>query len=166
MIPNHASEVTGSDRDRLLCRTLQYMIRPYTEADSDDLVRVWLASTIPGQAFLPEEYWRAMEPAIRGELVPVADVWVFEVESTMVAFLALLGTKIGGLFTHPDHQGKGYGGALVEHASSLHDPLFVDVFEANEAAIGFYRSLGFVDNERRIDDESGLELLTFRLASG
>ncbi len=46
-------------------RPMQYasaMIRAFEPADEDDLIRVWLASTIPGQAFLPEEHWRAMEP--------------------------------------------------------------------------------------------------------
>ncbi len=29
------------------------MIRAFELADEDDLIRVWLASTIPGQSFLP-----------------------------------------------------------------------------------------------------------------
>jgi hypothetical protein len=40
------------------------MIRAFEPADADDLIRVWLTSTIPGQSFLPEEHWRAMEPAV------------------------------------------------------------------------------------------------------
>ncbi len=139
------------------------MIRAFEPADEDDVIAVWLASTIPGQAFLPEAHWRAMEPQIRNELMPIAETWVVEEGGRIVAFMSLLGNLIGGLFTHPDHQGQGHGRALVEHARARHDTVLVEVFEANAAAIGFYRSCGFVDHTRHVDDESGLPQLILRL---
>ena len=139
------------------------MIRAYEPADMDDLIRVWLASTIPGQSFLPEEHWRGMEREIRVELMPIAETWVVEDHGELVAFMSLLGNLIGGLFTHPDHQGKGHGRALVEHARQRFDPVFVEVFEANEKVRRFYRRCGFVDHERRIDEDSGLPQLILRL---
>ena len=139
------------------------MIRALEPADVDELIRVWLASTIPGQSFLPEAHWRAMERDVREQLLPIADTWVVEEDGEVVAFMSIIDDLIGGLFTHPDRQGKGYGRALVEHARLLHDPVFVEVFEANEKAIGFYRSCGFVDHERRTDDDSGLPILVLRL---
>jgi hypothetical protein len=36
------------------------------------------------------------------------------------------------------------------------------VFEANENAMRFYRNRGFVDHERRVDEESGLPQLILR----
>jgi putative acetyltransferase len=85
------------------------MIRAFEPDDADDVIRVWIASTIPGQSFLPEEHWRAMEPAIREDLMPIAETWVVEEDGELVAFMSLLDDLIGGLFTHPDHQGKGHG---------------------------------------------------------
>ena len=141
------------------------MIRAFEPADEDDLIRVWLASTIPGQSFLPEEHWRAMESEIREQLVPIAETWVVEEDGEIVAFMSLLDNMIGGLFTHPDRQGKGHGRALIEHARGRFDPVLVEVAEANEKAIGFYRSCGFVDHERRVGgpEVSGLPLLILRL---
>jgi len=139
------------------------MIRAFETGDTDDVIRVWIASTIPGQAFLPEGHWRAMEPVIREELIPIADTWVVQEDGELVAFMSLLDDLIGGLFTHPDHQGEGHGRALIEHARARYDPVFVEVFEANEDAIRFYRSRGFVDHERRVDEESGLPQLILRL---
>lgn len=150
-------------RDEPRAQYASGMIRACEPADADDLIRLWLASTIPGQSFLPEEHWRAMEPAIREDLMPIAETWVVEDHGELVAFMSLLGNLIGGLFTHPDHQGRGHGRALVEHARGRYDPVFVEVFEANEQAIRFYRRRGFVDHERRVDEESGLPQLILRL---
>lgn len=139
------------------------MIRPFRPDDEDDVISVWLASTIPGQAFLPESFWRAMEPEVRNELMPIAETWVVETGGEVVAFMSMLGNLIGGLFTHPQHQGMGYGRSLVEHARAHHDPLLVEVFEANRDALRFYRKRGFVDHERRIDEASGMTQLILRL---
>jgi putative acetyltransferase len=138
------------------------MIRAFEPVDGEDVIRVWLASTIPGQPFLPERHWRAMEPEIR-ELLPIAETWVVVEDGQLVAFMSLLGNLIGGPFTDPDHQGNGHGRALIEHARGRFHPVLVEVFEANEKSIGFYRNCGFVDYERRIDDTSGLPQLILRL---
>jgi putative acetyltransferase len=140
------------------------MIRRLDPVEVDELIRVWLSSTIPGQSFLPEAHWRAMEGEVRDQLLPVAETWVVEEDGEMVAFMSIIDDLIGGLFTHPDHQGKGYGRALIEYARLHHDPVFVEVFEANDKAIGFYRSCGFVEHEARVDEESGLPQLVLRLA--
>lgn len=139
------------------------MIRAFEPADEDDLIRVWLASTIPGQAFLPEEHWRAMEPEIREDLLPIAETWVVEEGGELVAFMSLLDNLVGGLFTHPDHQGRGHGRALILHARGRREVVLVEVFEANEQAIWFYRGCGFVDHEHKIDEASRLPLLILRL---
>ncbi len=51
----------------------------------------------------------------------------------------------------------------MEHVRGRSDPVLVVVAEANDKAIGFYRSCGFVDHERRVDGGSGLPLLILRL---
>jgi putative acetyltransferase len=104
-----------------------------------------------------------MEGKVRDQLLPIAETWVVEEDGELVAFMSIIDDLIGGLFTHPDHQGKGHGRALVEQARLLHDPVCVEVFEANDNVIGFYRSVGFVDHEARVDEESGLPLLILRM---
>ena len=142
------------------------MIRRFAPSDEDDIIRVWLAATISGQSFLSEEHWRAMEPEVRDRLLPAAQTWVVDDGMGVVAFISILGDLIGGLFTHPDHQGEGHGRALVEHASRSLDPLFVEVFAANDEALRFYRSRGFTDHEDGVDPESGLPILIMRMSRG
>jgi GNAT superfamily N-acetyltransferase len=111
------------------------VIRPFLPDDEHDVIEVWLASTIPGQDFLPEAYWRVMEREIREELLPVAETWVVTDNGQIVAFMSVIGDIIGGLFTHPDHQGRGHGRSLVEVARDRFAPVFVEVFEANKRAL-------------------------------
>ena len=85
------------------------VLRHFEPADEDELVRVWLASTIPGQDFLPEDFWRSQEPFVREHFIPRADTWIVEQDGELVAFMSIFQGTIGGLFTHPDHQGNGYG---------------------------------------------------------
>ena len=103
-----------------------------------------------------------MEPTIREKYLPVAETWVVEEEGEIVAFMALLDDMIGGLFTHPDQQGRGYGCALIEHARRRSESVYAEVFEANENAVCFYRRRGFVDHKRKIDEGTGLPMLILR----
>jgi len=139
------------------------VLRHFEPSDEDELVRVWLASTIPGQDFLPEEYWRSQEPLVREHFIPIADTWIVEQDDELVAFMSILEHTIGGLFTHPDHQGKGYGRVLVEHARTLHEIVRVEVLRANVRAIAFYESCGFTEESSKLDVGTGLEAVIMRV---
>lgn len=138
-------------------------IRAYRSSDEDAVIRVWLEATIPGQPFIPEGGWRAQEPIVRRELLPAAQTWVVDEGGEVLAFVSIIDGVIGGLFTDPGHQERGYGRSLVHHARERVRPLFVEVFEANTPALAFYRHRGFVDHERRVDDGTGLPLLLLRM---
>ncbi len=139
------------------------VLRHFEPADEDELVRVWLASTIAGQDFLSEEYWRSQEPVVREHFIPIADTWIVEQDGEFVAFMSILDHTIGGLFTHPDHQGNGYGRVLVEHARTLHEIVRVEVFRANVRAKAFYESCGFVEENSKLDEATGLEAVLMRV---
>ena len=144
-------------------RYIYNVLRHFDPADEDELVRVWLDSTIPGQDFLSEEYWRSQEPLVRDHFIPIADTWIVEQDGEIVAFMSILEHTIGGLFTHPDHQGKGYGRVLVEHARTLHEIVRVEVFRANVRAMAFYESCGFVEESSKLDEATGLEAVIMRV---
>lgn len=141
-------------------------IRPAEPSDVEAVIDVWLASTIPGQPFVAEADWRAQEPEVRDELFPIAETWVAEFDGEVVSFVSVIEDTIGGLFTRPEHQGQGYGRALVERVAQDRDPLFVEVFEVNTDAVLFYRHRGFVDHDRTVDERSGLVMLTLRMVKG
>lgn len=142
------------------------MIRPFRDGDIEPVIDVWLESTIAGQTFLPESHWRNMEAEIRELLMHSADTWVVEHEGEIVAFISLIGEMVGGLFTHPDHQGKGYGRSLVGFATGMRRDLSIEVFEQNHRAVGIYRSWGFVDYLSYVDQDSGLVMLQLMKRKG
>lgn len=141
------------------------MIRPRVDEDVEAILGIYLEAATRGQDFLPAEFWEADIPEIRNELLPTAETWVVVADGDIVAFVSLHEDLIGGLFTLPAHQGRGHGKALVEHVHRLHDPLFVEVFEANAAAVAFYRHRGFESVEQSIEPKSGLPVLTMRLGN-
>jgi len=141
-------------------------IREYEpKSDDDAIVDVWLRATIPGQSFVPESEWRSQEPLVRETFLPMAETWVVEEGGEIVAFASLLGETIGGLFTHPDHQGKGYGRALIAHSHSIHDPLRIEVFRKNERALSIYLRSGFVEESHHTDERTGFEAVILRMGS-
>lgn len=139
------------------------MIRRYRPTDEGDLIRVWLESTIPGQPFLPEEFWRSEEPVVREKLLLIAETWIVEEDGELVAFISLLDELIGGLFTHPDHQGRGHGTALVRHVRRRHPVVRVEVFRDNVEATAFYEHRGFVEESSAPHPETGLEAVIMRI---
>ncbi|MFF0340807.1 GNAT family N-acetyltransferase [Kribbella sp. NPDC004875] len=67
------------------------------------------------------------------------------------------------LYVLPGHQGKGIGKALLDAAvAALPEgtpELLLDVFVANEKAIGFYRSQGFGEPRRTPDRDLGADVM-------
>lgn len=80
-----------------------------------------------------------------GELV----AWVSEEAQSIVAFamLELVTGKLFALFTHPDHEGQGYGSALLRksetHLRTLGRSKMVLDTGGGTAAVAFYAKRGF-----------------------
>jgi ribosomal protein S18 acetylase RimI-like enzyme len=77
------------------------------------------------------------------------ELWVAEVDGEPVAYARFTTTWLDDLYVHPDHQGRGIGGALLDLVLSLRPGgLGLYVFETNAPARRFYEAYGFVVTER------------------
>ena len=119
------------------------MIRRYRETDCDAILEVWSAASLVATPFLSDEFMTDERDKIRTIWLPKAETWIFEADAIVVGFVSLVGNEVGGIFVHPDHQGRGIGRALMDRAASLRDELTLDVFEDNAVGRRFYDRYGF-----------------------
>jgi putative acetyltransferase len=126
--------------------------------DRERLVDLWERSVRATHHFLEDSDVVALRPLVAEELASDAVDWWVLVSATeaLIGFLGFASDTIEALFIDPDHHGQGGGKFLVAHAQSLGaGALAVDVNEQNEAALRFYKTLGFSVVGRSPTDAGG-----------
>jgi putative acetyltransferase len=133
-------------------------VRPAGVEDRERLLDLWERSVRATHHFLEDSDVVALRPLVAEELASDAVDWWVLVSATeaLIGFLGFASDTIEALFIDPDHHGQGGGKFLVAHAQSLGaGALAVDVNEQNEAALRFYKALGFSVVERSPTDAGG-----------
>ena len=140
------------------------MIRSYRAKDLEALLAAWEAASAIAHPFLSEDFLAQERRNIAERYMPRAETWVWEEAGHVLGFISLLEHEIGGIFVHPDHQRKGIGRGLVDHARSRRGMLELEVFEANAIGRAFYAKRGFEPVKRGVHLETGQAVLRLRLA--
>jgi putative acetyltransferase len=133
-------------------------VRPAGVEDRERLLDLWERSVRATHHFLEDSDVVALRPLVAEELASDAVDWWVLVSATeaLIGFLGFASDTIEALFIDPDHHGQGGGKFLVAHAQSLGaGALAVDVNEQNEAALRFYKTLGFSVVGRSPTDAGG-----------
>lgn len=138
------------------------MIRKYRQADLDALIDVWYSASKIAHYFLDNTSFERERVNIVSTYLPEAETWIYELDEKVVGFIALIGNEVGGLFVHPQYQGKGIGRSLMDHASKTRNKLVLNVFEDNLSAIRFYNKYGYIKIEEVLHEETGKN--QFRMA--
>lgn len=138
------------------------LIRPARPRDADAVAEVFIAS-FDTLTFLPKLHTNEETiDFIANKVMPEQEVFVAEEQGMIVGFLALghLDT-LEHLYVHPDSQGRGIGGALLERAKErMPEGFSLWVFQQNLQARRFYerRGLSLIErtegagNEERMPD--------------
>ena len=139
------------------------MIRRYAPEDKEAVLNVWYESAQVAHPFWTPEIFERERGAIAEQFLPIAETYVFERTGTVVGFISLMGTEVGGLFVTPRYHRRGIGRALMDEARASRDHLELDVFEENVIGRAFYEHYGLrVVGERR-DEATGQRVLRLRL---
>jgi putative acetyltransferase len=133
-------------------------VRPAGVEDRERLLDLWERSVRATHHFLEDSDVVALRPLVAEELASGAVDWWVLVSATeaLIGFLGFASDTIEALFIDPDYHGQGGGKFLVAHAQNLGaGALAVDVNEQNEAALRFYKALGFSVVGRSPTDAGG-----------
>jgi ribosomal protein S18 acetylase RimI-like enzyme len=123
------------------------LIRPYKSGDFAALTNLWRRAR--EQAFA--EFQRAKghtfeedQAYFRDVILVNNDIWVAEVEGEPVAFMAIAGDFIDQLYVSPEHQHRGLGKVLLNHARALSpEHLWLYTLQINTRGRAFYEKNGF-----------------------
>lgn len=130
------------------------MIRAFRPADLPRVMEIWLRANLQAHPFVDEEYWRGHEDEVR-QMLPQAEVYVWEERSELRGFVGLMEEYIAGIFVDGPCRGRGGGKALLDHAKGRRDRLTLQVYEKNRGAVRFYLREGFRRLQEGVEEESG-----------
>ncbi len=152
---------------------LVIMIKEATKRDHQIVEDIWWHSVQATHHFIPKDYLFELKAYLQPKYLPELSIFLYyqdgngmeteedegtdvELSSTPrpVAFIALSSDKIELLFVEPKNARKGIGRRLLMFAYNR-GIRRVDVYEANEQALRFYLSNGFLVQGRDQRDSLG-----------
>ena len=127
-------------------------IRPCRAAERDEILAIVNAAAEAYRGVIPGDRWR--EPYMPGEefdeeTAAGVEFWGYEDDDRrLLGVMGIQPVRDVNLIRHayvvPEHQGRGIGGALLEHLLELATrPMLVGTWAAATWAISFYERYGF-----------------------
>jgi len=130
------------------------LIRRFENNDLAQIMDMWLETNMRAHSFIEQKYWNENFEAVRN-MIPEADVYVFEEEGVIKGFAGLSGNYIAGIFVENESQSRAIGRMLLNHVKSLNSLLLLSVYRNNERAVKFYLREGFSIEEESTDENTG-----------
>jgi GNAT superfamily N-acetyltransferase len=138
-------------------------IRPCRADEREAILEIVNAAAEAYRGVIPADRWHeSYMPAaeLDGEIDAGVRFWGYEAGGELLGVMGVQRVRDVDLIRHayvaPASQGRGVGGALLEHLlESATRQLLVGTWVAAEWAVRFYRAHGF----ERVDDERAAELL-------
>ena len=130
------------------------MIRKMEKEDLDRVSKIWLDTNIKAHDFIPAQYWEKNYEPVK-EMLPQAEVYVWEEKGQIQGFVGLYEDYIAGIFVPEQAQSKGIGGQLLNYIKGRKPYLSLKVYQKNIRAVKFYKREGFQIKKESADQETG-----------
>jgi putative acetyltransferase len=130
-------------------------ILPFTPADTEAVLAIWLEASLQAHHFIDPTYWHANLAPMRETYLPAADSYVLWQDGAALGFYSLYEETLAAIFVTPAQQGRGYGKALLAHAKRQRPALRLQVYRQNLASCDFYLSQGFQIEDGQQDPHTG-----------
>ena len=132
------------------------MIRKFRNSDLDDVMQIWLYGNIDAHYFIDKDYWKNNFDMV-SEMIPKAEVYVFEDKDGIAGFIGLMDNYIAGLFVKHEKCSNGIGKHLLDYAKTMKEELQLDVYSKNKKALDFYIREGFEVKNIHVNEETNEE---------
>ena len=126
------------------------MIRKFEAADLERVMEIWIDSNLDAHSFIGADYWQTHFSGAR-EAIASAEVYVYEFEGAIIAFMGIKNRHIEGIFVDGKFRSNGVGKALLDHAKGLYNKLTLSVYKRNTRAAEFYLREGFTAAREQMD---------------
>ncbi|MBU2981000.1 GNAT family N-acetyltransferase [Lentibacter algarum] len=123
------------------------MLRQATPLDAGTVGGI-LSEFTEATDWLPKLHSRAEDISHADTMITRGWVQVAELQGAVCGFIARNGPEINALYVNQSARGKGVGYSLIRNAQAMCGRLELWTFQANTAALAFYRRQGFVCTEK------------------
>ena len=130
------------------------MIRELQKADINSVADIWLDTNLKAHYFIPAQYWKSNLDLVK-ELLPRAEVYVYENNQKIQGFVGVNGEYIEGIFVSGESQSQGIGKRLLNYIKDRKTKLLLNVYQKNTRAINFYQKEGFEIQCEEFDKSTG-----------
>lgn len=130
------------------------MIRKLQKADINRVTDLWLDTNFKAHDFIPAQYWKSNYDVVK-EMLPQAEVYVYENDNKIQAFVGLNDEYIEGIFVADGMQSQGIGKLLLDFVKGKRTRLCLNVYQKNIRAISFYQREGFEIRGEGLDEATG-----------
>mgnify|MGYP000137520618 CR=1 FL=1 len=130
------------------------MIRKLQKADINRAADIWLKTNLKAHFFIPEQYWISNYEFVK-EMLPQAEVYVYEDDKMIQGFIGINDEYIEGIFVSDEMQSCGIGKILLDYIKDKKDRLQLKVYQKNVRAMSFYQREGFTIQSEEMDEFTG-----------
>ena len=130
------------------------MIRKLQKADINRVADIWLTTNLKAHFFISEQYWISNYEFVK-EMLPQAEVYVYEDDKMIQGFIGINDEYIEGIFVSDEMQSRGIGKILLDYIKDKKDRLQLKVYQKNVRAMSFYQREGFTIQSEGMDEFTG-----------
>ena len=127
------------------------MIRKLQKIDINRVADIWLKTNLKAHFFIPEQYWISNYEFVK-EMLPQAEVYVYEDDKMIQGFIGVSDEYIEGIFVSDEMQSCGIGKMLLDYIKDKKDRLQLKVYQKNVRAMSFYQREGFTIQSEEMDE--------------
>ena len=130
------------------------MIRELRKTDINRVADIWLKTNLKAHSFISEQYWISNYEFVK-EMLPQAEVYVYEDDKMIQGFIGINDEYIEGIFVSDEMQSRGIGKILLDYIKDKKDRLQLKVYQKNVRAMSFYQREGFTIQSEGMDEFTG-----------